>query len=72
MNEKPRIKELPEIFDANTALSYFGFSRPMVYQLLNTPATGSIQIGRRKYFHRDSFLKWLEAQRISEAGVSGD
>lgn len=62
--------ELPEIFDVKLAMGRFGFSRTRAYELLNTPATGSIQIGRRKYFHRDSFLRWLESQRISDTEVN--
>ncbi len=57
--------ELPELFDAQIAQDRFNFSRSMVYQLLQNPACGVVQIGRRKFFHRDSFLKWLEDQKIA-------
>lgn len=62
----PSIPELPEIFDAQTAEDHFHLSRSMVYQLLSNPNCGVIRIGRRKFFHRDSFLKWLEDQKISQ------
>lgn len=58
--------ELPELFDAQTAQDRFHMSRTMTYQLLNNPACGIVRIGRRKFFHRDRFLKWLDAQALDQ------
>ena len=54
--------DLPELIDAKTVQDRFHMSRVMVYNLINNPACGIVQIGRRKFFHRDRFLKWLEDQ----------
>ena len=58
--------ELPELFDAQTAQDRFHLSRTMTYQLLNNPCCGIVQIGRRKFFHRDRFLKWLDEQTLDQ------
>ena len=55
-------RDIPELFDAKFAQKRFGFSRCMVYELLNKQACGIVSIGRRKFFHRDTFLHWLKEQ----------
>lgn len=54
-------KNLPELLSAKDA-EKMGLSRPMVYLLLNRKDVPVIQIGRRKFFHRDMFLQWLSDQ----------
>ena len=51
---------LRELFSAKEAMQEFGFSRAMTYALLNRKDTGVVRIGARKFFHRDTFLNWLE------------
>lgn len=43
-------------------LQAMGFSRPMVYQLLNRKDMPVIQIGGRKFLHKAKFFEWLETQ----------
>ena len=56
--------ELPELVNAKTIQERFGFSRSFVYQLLNCPDAGAVQIGKRKFFLRDRFLEWLSQQGV--------
>jgi len=44
------------------SLQAFGFSRAMVYQLLNRQDLPVVVIGKRRFMHRELFLKWLEEQ----------
>ena len=39
-----------------------GFSRQMAYQLLNDPTMPNVQIGRRKYLHRELFEAKMKQQ----------
>ena len=39
-----------------------GFSRSMSYKLLNRADLPIVQIGNRRYIHRELFQKWLEDQ----------
>ena len=43
-------------------LQAMGFSRPMVYQLLNRADLPVIRIGNRRFMHREKFLLWLSTQ----------
>ena len=59
---------LPTLLDAKTLQQAFPFSRTRVYELLNMIDAGFVvQIGRRKYVHRDNFLKWLDEQTKTSA-----
>lgn len=43
-------------------LQAMGFSRPMVYKLLNRNDLPVIRIGNRRFMHREKFLLWLDKQ----------
>ncbi len=58
-----REKELWEIND----LRAVGFSRQMAYQLLNREDVPTIQIGKRKFVHRELFQEWLRSQAMTQA-----
>lgn len=63
MDEKKCVSnEVPVILSAKDAQRFLGLSRSMVYKLLNSPNTGSFEIGRRKFFHRDVLFQWLLRQ----------
>ena len=63
MEEKQFVsKDVPMILSAKDAQKFLGLSRSMVYKLLNSPNTGSFEIGRRKFFHRDILFQWLLRQ----------
>ena len=51
-----------------TDLQKMGFGRSMVYQLLNRTDLPVVQIGRRKFMHREMFCKWLEEQSKRKDG----
>lgn len=51
-----------------TDLQKMGFGRSMVYQLLNRADLPVVQIGRRKFMHREMFRKWLEEQSKRKDG----
>ncbi len=58
-------KETPILISATKAQELFGFSRPMVYNLLNRNDCGVVTIGRRKFFMKDKLMAWLEKQSSS-------
>lgn len=58
------MNDLPYLIGANDAMHLFGFSRPMVYQMLNNPECGVCIIGRRKFFVRDKLLEWIEKNTL--------
>lgn len=43
-------------------LQDMGMGRSMVYQLLNRTDLPVVQIGKRKFMHKEKFLEWLEKQ----------
>lgn len=55
-------KNLPELLDSDGIRAVTGCTRGMSYKLLNRPDTGVVQIGRRKYLHRETFMAWLATQ----------
>lgn len=57
------------LMDANDLMN-IGLNRPMVYQLLNRTDLPVIQIGGRKFMHRELFLKWLESQAMNNTTKS--
>lgn len=57
------------LWNFEEAQKHTGFSRQMIYQLLNRSDCGVVRIGRRKFFHRETFLKWLKDQ--AEPGRKG-
>ena len=63
-------ESFPVMLTAKDAQALTGFSEPMIYRLLNQNGTGAVRIGRRKFFHRDHFLKWLEQQ--ADPSCNGD
>ena len=58
-------KETHILISATKAQELFGFSRPMVYNLLNRSDCGVVVIGRRKFFMKDKLMAWLEKQTSS-------
>lgn len=44
-----------------------GFSRSMAYQLLNREDLPTVQIGNRRFIHRELFQEWLRDQAIKKA-----
>lgn len=53
--------ELPELLSERDRTA-FGIARTMWYELLNRDDMPIVQIGGRKFIHRDLFRKWLEEQ----------
>lgn len=49
------------LWDINDLLEQ-GFSRTKAYQLLNNPQMPLVQIGKRKYLHRELFEAWIKEQ----------
>ena len=59
----------PDLMSAEYVQKHIGLSKQMTYMLLNRQDCGVVHIGRRKFFHRDTFLKWLADQ--AAAGQKG-
>ena len=53
--------KIPLVMDAKD-LQNLGFSRSMVYNILNQSDFPVIVIGGRKLVHRDRFFEWLDQQ----------
>ena len=54
--------EYPVCLSAKDTMRMMGWSRSMVYKLLNCSETGAFSIGGRKFFHRDRLMKWIAEQ----------
>ena len=52
----------PVCLSAKDAQRMTGWSRSMTYSLLRNTEAGAFQVGKRRFFHRDKLLKWLEEQ----------
>lgn len=63
--KKMNINDMP-LWGANE-LQAVGFSRQMAYQLLNRADVPTIQIGNRKFVHRELFQEWLRNQAMTQA-----
>ena len=48
-----------------------GVARSMAYQLLNRADMPVVQIGTRKFMHRELFLDWLQSQARGASRFSG-
>lgn len=59
------MNDIPELLDARTLQSLFGFSRSMVYALLNRRDLPVVVIGRRRFMHKSLFESWLAEQASS-------
>ena len=59
----------PDLMSAEYVQKNIGLSKQMTYTLLNRQDCGVVHIGRRKFFHRDTFLQWLKDQ--AEPGRKG-
>ena len=47
-----------------------GIARSLAYQLLNRSDMPMVQIGGRKFMHRELFLDWLRNQATSDKKIS--
>ncbi|MGI6635107.1 MAG: helix-turn-helix transcriptional regulator [Christensenellales bacterium] len=61
------LEDAPLLLSAQDMMKLTKLGRSMVYRLLNDSSFPVIQIGRRKFMHRDRFLQRLEEQ--AERGV---
>ena len=64
------MNDIPELLDARTLQSLFGFSRSMVYALLNRRDLPVVVIGRRRFMHRNLFTQWLAEQASGQGATS--
>lgn len=62
MSEKPSIYEM-NLWGVHE-LQQDGFSRSMAYQLLNRKDLPTVQIGSRRFIHRELFQEWLRNQAV--------
>ncbi len=54
-------ENLPIMLSAND-LQDMGFSRTMVYKILNSDEVPVVKIGSRKFIQKDKFFKWLDSK----------
>lgn len=64
-----KVADQKELLDQKDLGLLYGFSRPMRYALLNRPDLPVIQIGGRKFMHRQLFDEWLRAQASGAKGA---
>lgn len=60
--EKMKPDSYPIMLSAKHAQALSGFSRSMIYRMLNRKDMPVACIGGRKFLHRDLFMRWLEEQ----------
>lgn len=65
MSEKPSIYEM-SLWGAHE-LQQDGFSRAMAYRILNRSDLPTVQIGNRRFIHRELFQEWLRNQAVNHA-----
>lgn len=65
MSEKTNIYEM-NLWGIHE-LQQDGFSRSMAYSLLNRKDLPTVQIGNRRFIHRELFQEWLRNQAIKHA-----
>ena len=56
-----KAREIPLAMSAKD-IQALGFSRPLAYRFLNMADLPVIEIGGRKFMHRDLFFDWLAEQ----------
>ena len=56
---------LPMMLSAND-IQTMGFTRTMVYNILNREDVPVVKIGSRKFIQRDKFFDWLDSREKSE------
>ena len=56
---------LPMMLSAND-IQTMGFTRTMVYNILNRDDVPVVKIGSRKFIQRDKFFDWLDSREKSE------
>lgn len=56
-----KVREIPLAMSAKD-IQALGFSRPLAYRFLNMADLPVIEIGGRKFMHRDLFFDWLAEQ----------
>ncbi len=54
-------ENLPMMLSANE-LQAMGFTRTMVYKILNSEDVPVVKIGSRKFIQKDKFFKWLDSK----------
>lgn len=57
-------ENLPMMLSANE-LQAMGFTRTMVYKILNSEDVPVVKIGSRKFIQRDKFFKWLDSKETN-------
>ena len=54
-------ENLPMMLSAND-IQTMGFTRTMVYNILNREVVPVVKIGSRKFIQRDKFFDWLDSR----------
>lgn len=67
--EKAQLNDYPIMLSAKEAQKLSGFSRSMIYRMLNQSDMPVACIGGRKFLHRELFVKWLEEQATTSKGA---
>lgn len=58
-------EDMPMMLTAND-LQAMGFTRTMVYKILNSDDVPVVKIGSRKFIQKDKFFKWLDSKEESD------
>ena len=58
-------EDMPMMLTAND-LHTMGFTRTMVYKILNSEEVPVVKIGSRKFIQRDKFFEWLDSREASK------
>lgn len=61
--------QIPRMLTAKD-IQAMGFSRPMVYQLLNRADMPTVRIGKRVFVRKDRFLEWLDTHSGRQDTIS--
>ena len=61
-DEKSTAKRRKELLSAQDVADITGLSRASVYNLLNRSDMPVVQIGTRKFMHKELFIEWIREQ----------
>lgn len=61
-DEKPTAKRRKELLSAQDVEDITGLSRASVYNLMDRSDMPVVQLGNRKFMHKELFIEWLREQ----------
>ncbi|EJW17598.1 helix-turn-helix domain-containing protein [Paenibacillus alvei] len=65
-SENSTLESLPEVLTPEHVKVYLDIGRDNAYELFNSNAFHVVKVGRRKFVHKDVFVKWLLGNEMGD------